>query len=218
VPIPPCLSLPAVVPRLDRPPGFQEDFHFPRALVRQFLHEYTEPGNVVLDPFVGFGTTVAAAQPLGRHALGIDILPERVEFARGHLYDDPQSVMLGDARFLSNLSLPWLDFSITSPPYMTRYDPPEDPLSGGLRRHGDYAGYLRDIRSIYAQMREVLKPGARAVINAANIITPAGVFPLAWDLAAAVGQELRFEREVVISWDREMPNFTSDYCLIFVRP
>jgi hypothetical protein len=27
--IPPCLSLPAVVPRLDRPVGFQEDCHFP---------------------------------------------------------------------------------------------------------------------------------------------------------------------------------------------
>jgi len=52
-----------------------------------------------------------------------------------------------------------------------------------VRRHGDYAGYLRDMRSIYAQMREVLKPGARAVINAANLITPDGVSPLAWDAA-----------------------------------
>jgi DNA modification methylase len=216
--IPPCLSLPAVVPRLDRPEGFQEDFHFPRSLVRVFLNEYTEPGDVVLDPFVGFGTTVAAAQPLGRHALGIDILPERVEYARARLPDERQTVILGDARFLSNLSLPWLDFSITSPPYMSRSDPPEDPLSGGVRRHGDYAGYLRDMRSIYAQLREVLKPGARAVINAANIITPDGVSPLAWDLAATIGQELRFEREVVINWDREMPHFTGDYCLIFVRP
>jgi DNA modification methylase len=207
-----------VVPRLDRPAGFQDDFHFPRALVRLFLNEFTEPGDVVFDPFVGFGTTVAAAQPLGRHALGVDILPDRVEFARAHLVQERETVILGDARFLSNLSLPWIDFSITSPPYMSRHDPPEDPLSGGVRRHGDYPGYLRDLRSIYAQLREVLKPGARVVINAANIITPHGVSTFAWDVAAAVGQELHFEREVVINWDREMPHFTVDYCLIFACP
>jgi DNA modification methylase len=207
-----------VVPRLDRPEGFQDDFHFPRALVRLFLNEYTEPGEVVFDPFVGFGTTVAAAQPLGRRGVGIDILPERVEFARGRLGEEPDAVMLGDARFLGNLFLPRIDFSITAPPAMARSDPPEDPLAGGIRRHGDYAGYLRDLRAIYAQLRELMKPGARAVVNVPNIITPQGVSPFAWDVVAAIGQELRFEREVTISWDREMPLYTNDYCLLFVRP
>lgn len=45
----------------------------PVALIERILAMATNPGDVVLDPFCGCGTTVDAAQRLGRHWIGIDI-------------------------------------------------------------------------------------------------------------------------------------------------
>lgn len=45
----------------------------PLALLERILEAATKPGDVVLDPFCGCGTTVDAAQKLGRSWVGIDI-------------------------------------------------------------------------------------------------------------------------------------------------
>lgn len=45
----------------------------PLALLERIIEATTDPGDVVLDPFCGCGTTVDAAQKLGRRWIGIDI-------------------------------------------------------------------------------------------------------------------------------------------------
>jgi site-specific DNA-methyltransferase (adenine-specific) len=45
----------------------------PLALLERIIQASSNPGDVVLDPFAGCGTTVAAAQKLGRQWIGIDI-------------------------------------------------------------------------------------------------------------------------------------------------
>jgi hypothetical protein len=42
---------------------------------REIIHEYSEPGDIVLDPFMGGGTTIVEAVAAGRRAVGIDINP-----------------------------------------------------------------------------------------------------------------------------------------------
>lgn len=44
----------------------------PEALLERVLHASSDPGDVVLDPFCGAGTTVAVAERLGRRWIGID--------------------------------------------------------------------------------------------------------------------------------------------------
>jgi len=44
----------------------------PEALLHRILNASTKPGDVVLDPFFGTGTTGAVAKKLGRHFIGID--------------------------------------------------------------------------------------------------------------------------------------------------
>jgi DNA methylase len=46
---------------------------FSPTLVRAAIHAFTEPGDRVLDPFVGGGTTLVEALVAGRHGIGIDI-------------------------------------------------------------------------------------------------------------------------------------------------
>ncbi len=48
---------------------------FPRALVEFFLLAYSDPGDLVYDPFLGSGTTIAAAHVLGRIGCGCEISP-----------------------------------------------------------------------------------------------------------------------------------------------
>ncbi len=48
---------------------------FPPQLPRKFIEWLTDPGDLVLDPMVGSGTTVLEAFLLGRRGLGVDIDP-----------------------------------------------------------------------------------------------------------------------------------------------
>ena len=48
---------------------------FPRALIEFFVKAFSDPGDVVLDPFLGSGTTMAAAHVLGRAGYGCEISP-----------------------------------------------------------------------------------------------------------------------------------------------
>jgi hypothetical protein len=62
-----------------------EHEHFatwPEELVRRLVKAMVPPGGTVLDPFVGTGMTLAAAQGIGRKAIGVDLDPRNVEIAR----------------------------------------------------------------------------------------------------------------------------------------
>lgn len=49
---------------------------FPDALARDHVASWSNPGDVVLDPFLGSGTTAKAAKDLGRRFIGIEVNPE----------------------------------------------------------------------------------------------------------------------------------------------
>lgn len=55
---------------------------FPLDLPEWFIKLFTKPGDVVLDPFVGSGTTALAAIELGRNFVGIDVNSEYVSLSR----------------------------------------------------------------------------------------------------------------------------------------
>lgn len=55
---------------------------FPVDLPNWFIKLFTEENDLVLDPFLGSGTTVVAAKELGRDYLGIDIVEEYCDIAR----------------------------------------------------------------------------------------------------------------------------------------
>jgi len=48
---------------------------FPPALPRYFIEQYTQPGDLVVDPFSGRGTTALEANLLGRASIGVDLNP-----------------------------------------------------------------------------------------------------------------------------------------------
>ena len=66
---------------------------FPVELPQRFVELYTYAGDVVLDPFMGSGSTALAAVRTGRHYLGYDLDPAYVEAARGRLRDELERVL-----------------------------------------------------------------------------------------------------------------------------
>lgn len=55
---------------------------FPLELPRRLIRLLSQPGDTVLDPFVGSGTTAVAAIQEGRHYIGLELQPPYVQLAR----------------------------------------------------------------------------------------------------------------------------------------
>ena len=60
---------------------------YPVEVVEEFLHLLTPSGSLVLDPFMGSGSTAVACKKLGRHYIGYDINTEYCEYARQRVAD-----------------------------------------------------------------------------------------------------------------------------------
>ena len=58
---------------------------FPEGLPEWFIKLFTKEQDVVLDPFMGSGTTLIVANRMRRHSIGIDIVPEYCEMVRKQL-------------------------------------------------------------------------------------------------------------------------------------
>ena len=109
---------------------------------------------MVLDPFAGYGTTLAVAARLGRRPVGVELLGEHAALCRVRCPD--AVVVEGDARQLADLLAGVLDAPVdlvlTSPPYMTAVGHPENPLTGYATEDGHYPTYLREVSAVFAQV------------------------------------------------------------------
>ena len=61
---------------------------FPLSLPSWFIKLFTTPGDLILDPFLGSGTTSISASLLGRNSIGIEILPEYYDIAIERFYKE----------------------------------------------------------------------------------------------------------------------------------
>lgn len=62
---------------------------FPEKLIEPMVMAGSPRGGVVLDPFMGAGTTAVVAQKLGRDWLGIELNPEYIEIAKKRIAGTP---------------------------------------------------------------------------------------------------------------------------------
>lgn len=207
-----------------RPPDADEDVHMVPAVVDHVIERCTGPGDLVFDPFAGFGTTLARAVALGRRAVGIELLPERVEYVRTRI---PHArIIEGDARELSRIlrSVPphraesSVDLVLTSPPYMTATHHEADPLTGYEQGGGDYGRYLSELGQVAAQCARTVTPGGFVVWNVADIHHLGHTTQLISDCARVLTQHLAPVGVTEIGWDRLPHDLVSDALLVFRKP
>ena len=174
----------------------------------------------MFDPFAGFGTTLYMAEKAGRTGCGIEYLPDRVRYIQS-IIKNKNNIICASALDMSKIDLPALDFSLTSPPYMSQNNHDEYPFAAYQKTGAGYTRYLADIKEIYRQLQLKLKPDAYAVVEISNIINEGVFTPLAWDVAKSINEVLPLEKEIVICWDSaEFPDkygfgYDHSYCLVF---
>lgn len=65
--------------------AFNHPAIFPELLVRDHINSWSNEGDIVLDPFMGSGTTAKVARALGRHYIGFEISAEYCDIIRQRL-------------------------------------------------------------------------------------------------------------------------------------
>ncbi len=200
---------------------------FPISLSKKIISLFTHQGELVLDPFVGSGTTLLAAKDLNRNAVGFDLQKDYINLSylrlsqnNGLFLDSRQIVIQDDARNIptyidkEKISLIW-----TSPPYAnllnrvrknkSRRDRKneqlgkveqysQDPRDLGTMCLEDYSKTMSDI---FEGLLPLLKPKAHCVINVPDMW---------WEneritIHVSLIEELRrrgYELRNVIIWDR----------------
>ncbi|HZY95445.1 MAG TPA: DNA methyltransferase [Candidatus Bathyarchaeia archaeon] len=123
-----------------KPRGDQKIRHpasFPESLVAEFITFFTKKGQLVVDPFLGTGSTLVASLETDRNGIGFEIVEKYADISRKRVEEALSSkrgrslltgeqipwaeVVRGDSKQLSKMweekHLPLADYCITSPPY-----------------------------------------------------------------------------------------------------
>jgi site-specific DNA-methyltransferase (adenine-specific) len=77
------------VPFWSMPENTPHPYQKPEKLVERVIEASSRPGDLVIDPFLGSGTTAVVARRLGRRFLGFEIDPDWVRTARKRLEERP---------------------------------------------------------------------------------------------------------------------------------
>ena len=152
---------------------------FAESDIVRLLEFFTKPGQSVLDPFVGSGSTLVACARSGRAGTGIELVEHWADVARQRVAPEDaefeQKVLVGDSRLLlPDFPDQSFDFVVTSPPYWmilrkdwdhkvkaerksknlsTRYSDDENDL-GNLE---SYEQFLGELGKVFAECRRVLR-------------------------------------------------------------
>lgn len=210
--------------------------------VSRLIRFFTKSGHVVLDPFVGVGSTLKACALEGRKGIGFELNPRYAELAKQRLQKEvqglfallyPQDIRIGDARILAQGLAPnSIDFVVTSPPYWnilhkqdhkvkqeriangldTRYS--EDELD--LGNIHDYGEFIEELAKILGCCAQALKPKKYMTIVVSDFREKSKYVMYHADLAHAL-EEYQLElRGIKILYQRHKRIFPYGYPFAYV--
>jgi len=201
---------------------------FPIGLPAKCIKLFTHEGELVLDPFVGSGTTLAAAQDLNRNAVGFDLKKEYVELSKSRLGQSrlnnqtQQLAICDDAHNIPEYLEPeTVSLSVTSPPYanMLNRKRLNKSIRGDLRQNKHYLKvqqysndprdlgtmepkkYAETIGEIYRGLLSLHKPKAHCVINVTDLWWENKRIPVHVYIIEEM-QKAGYELRNIIIWDR----------------
>jgi len=201
---------------------------FPISLAKKLIELFTHRGELVLDPFVGSGTTLVAAYDTERNAVGFDLKKEYITLSNNRinsllpLQGLRQLAICDDARnipqYLKNNSLSLI---LTSPPYANLLNRKRLNKSrrGDLRKNGQFLKveqysqderdlgtltldlYCEEMANIFRDLLPFLKTKAHCVINIPDMWWENERITIHIALTEAL-RKVGYELRNIIIWDR----------------
>jgi DNA modification methylase len=152
---------------------------------RNIILRYSKENDVVLDQFVGGGTTLVEAKLLNRSAVGVDINPEALKICRekcsfSSVGGGSTDVRLGDARNLGFLDDESIDLICTHPPYadIIRYS---KDIDGDISRCA-VKDFLPEMEKVAAEAYRVLRHGKFCAVLMGDTRKKGHVVPMSFEV------------------------------------
>jgi len=151
---------------------------------RNVILRYSNEGDIVLDQFVGGGTTAVESKLTNRNFIGIDINEKALEITNKKLsfsceYNPNIELILGDARDLTNIKKESIDLICTHPPYADIIHYSED-IDGDLSLL-PIKSFLYEISKVADECYRVLKKDKYCAILMGDTRKNGMVQPLAFE-------------------------------------
>lgn len=208
-----------------------KDLHpatYPISLSSRCIELFTHRGELVLDPFVGSGTTLVSARDTCRNAVGFDLNPRYIELSQQRLgqqvlWSDCQQVAVcDDARNTCDYLLAdSVSLILTSPPYANLLNRKRKNKSrrGAERYSGQYQrveqysqdprdlgtlpldDYKREMAYIFERLLRLLKPQGHCVVNVPDMWWENKRLTIHIAVIEAL-QAAGYELRNIIIWDR----------------
>ena len=150
-------------------------------VVKNLLIKYSNKGDIVLDQFVGSGTTMIESLLLNRKAIGIDINKKALDITKSRIkdIDGAYKLIKGDATKLT-LQDKSVDFICTHPPYMDiiKYS---DGIDGDISLLNGEKFYAR-ISSVAKESYRVLKDNRYCAVLIGDIRRKGLIIPVGFNV------------------------------------
>lgn len=186
---------------------------FPVALVERLLETFLPTGDhLVLDPFAGSGTTLVAAEKLGKRGVGFELSPEFYGVALHRITNN--SVLWNDTclKVKEYIEPETIDICITSPPYWNILNQRRTADGKDTRHYGNlpddlgveesYVLFLDSLELALRDVFRVLKPGAYCCIVVMDLRKKDQFYPFHYDVARRL-QNVGFKFDDLIIWNRQ---------------
>jgi len=152
---------------------------------RNLLLRYSVEGDLILDQFVGGGTTLVEAKLLNRNIIGVDINPDAIHLCHEKTNfdwseDNEMYIVQGDARNLDFIPDNHIDFICTHPPYANIIKYSNDML--GDLSHFKIPQYLGEMIKVAAECYRVLKKGKFCAILMGDTRSKGHVVPMSFEV------------------------------------
>ncbi len=152
---------------------------------RNIILRYSRKGDVVLDQFLGSGTTLIETVLLGRHGIGVDINSGALEIAKRNIsfcetnkYEP--KIVRGDARNLYFIENNSIDLICTHPPYSNIIKYSED-IDGDLSRF-DIPDFIKEMKKVADECYRVLRKNKYCAILIGDIRRNRHIVPLGFNV------------------------------------
>ena len=168
---------------------------------RNIILRYSQKGDLILDQFVGGGTTLVEAKLLGRNIIGVDVNPDALERCREKTdfkREDCGKVYIknGDARNLDFVPDESIDLICTHPPYANIIEYSEN-IENDLS-HLNLPAFLEEMKKVATECYRVLKPGNFCAILMGDTRQKGHMIPMSFEVMK-IFQESGFRlKEIII--------------------